>query len=109
MNHIICALIDKKALTEDNVVTATYTVRDGVGRTLKKVGNFGIVNFQRTTNEVQFTLEHVTDKNQILVNDDNIIAIDGMDIGRYADVYNIDKNGSTKSIGKKRGRKPKNL
>lgn len=108
MNKIICALIDKKVLTEDNVVTATYTVRDGVGRTLKKTGNFGIVNFQRTNTEIQFVLQDMIEKNEVIVNDDNIIAIDGMDISRYADVYNIDKNGTNKTIGKKRGRKPKN-
>lgn len=33
--------------------------------------------------------------------------IDGMDITRYAAVYNIKPDGSVKSMGKKRGRKPK--
>jgi len=34
-------------------------------------------------------------------------AIDGMDIARFARVYNIKENGSTGKAGKKRGRKPK--
>lgn len=38
---------------------------------------------------------------------ERIEQIDGMDISRYAAVYNIKPDGSTKSTGKKRGRKPK--
>lgn len=38
---------------------------------------------------------------------DRIEAIDGMDLTRFASVYNIKADGSTKSQGKKRGRKPK--
>lgn len=38
---------------------------------------------------------------------ERIEAIDGMDIVRFASVYNIKADGSSKSQGKKRGRKPK--
>lgn len=38
---------------------------------------------------------------------DRVEQIDGMDIARYAAVYNIKPDGSTKLTGKKRGRKPK--
>ena len=34
-------------------------------------------------------------------------AIDGMDIARFAKVYNIKADGSVATPGKKRGRKPK--
>ena len=40
---------------------------------------------------------------------DDLDAIDGMDIPRFAKVYNIKEDGSTKTAGKKRGRKPKVL
>lgn len=107
MNKLIVALVEHNAISKDNVVTATYTVTDGVGRKLKRTGNFGIVQFEQTDTNVNFTLQHVVEKNKIKVNDDSIIAIDGMDIKRYADVYNINADGSDKKLGKKRGRKPK--
>lgn len=107
MNQLICALIERNAITKDNVVTATYTVRDGVGRTLTKTGNFGIIHFEQTDANIHFTLQHVVEKNKIKVVDDNIIAIDGMDLARYAEVYDINADGSDKKVGKKRGRKPK--
>jgi hypothetical protein len=38
---------------------------------------------------------------------DDLETIDGMDIVRFARVYNIKENGLTGAAGKKRGRKPK--
>lgn len=107
MNNLISALIEQNAISKDNVVTATYTVRDGVGRTLQRTGQFGIVHFERTDTAISFTLQHVIEKSKIKVDDDNIIAIDGMELERYADVYDLNVDGSKKKMGKKRGRKPK--
>lgn len=107
MNQLISALVDRHVITGDNVVTASYTVQDSVGRTLKKVGNFGVVTVEKVEDAIQFTLQHVVEKNKVKVTEDSIIAIDGMDIRRYAEVYDINEDGSNKKTGKKRGRKPK--
>lgn len=107
MNQIISALIDKNAFGKDNVVTATYTVAEA-GRIVTKVGEFGIVDIDREEDSINLTVKHIVEKNQIVINDDQITAIDGMEITRYADVYDIDVTGKNKKIGKKRGRKPKN-
>lgn len=45
--------------------------------------------------------------NQYLMEFDDLESIDGMDIVRFARVYNIKENGSASKAGKKRGRKPK--
>lgn len=37
----------------------------------------------------------------------NVTSLDGMDLARFASVYNIKADGSSKAQGKKRGRKPK--
>ena len=37
----------------------------------------------------------------------DILAIDGMSADRFADLYNINPDGSSKRVGKKRGRKCK--
>jgi hypothetical protein len=107
MNQLISALVERHVISGDNVITASYTVQDSVGRTLKKVGNFGLINVEKSDDNIQFTLQHVIEKKRVKVNDEAIIAIDGMDIRRYADVYDINADGSNKKIGKKRGRKPK--
>lgn len=106
MNQIICALLDKNAIGRDNVVTATYTVSE-LGKTIKKIGDFGIVNINRQEDHIDLTVRHIIEKNQIVINDEQITAIDGMDLRRYADVYDINFDGSSKKTGKKRGRKPK--
>lgn len=107
MNQIICALIERHAIGSDNVITASYTVKDNVGRIFQKIGNFGVVSYERIDDEIKFRLQHLVEKNQIYINDEAILAIDGMDIKRYADVYDINADGSNKKTGKKRGRKPK--
>lgn len=38
---------------------------------------------------------------------DNVQEVDGMEPGRLASVYNIKPDGGSKTVGKKRGRKPK--
>lgn len=107
MNQLISALVDRQAITKDNVITASYTVRDGSGRCLKRIGDFGIVSFEKGEDCISFTLQHIIEKNKIKINEDSILAIDGMDPSRYADVYDINADGTNKKIGKKRGRKPK--
>ena len=107
MKELISALMEKQAITKDNVITASYTVRDGSGRYMKKVGEFGIISFERKDDTINFTLQHIVEKNEVSINDQQVIAIDGMDPSRYADVYDINYDGSDKKIGKKRGRKPK--
>jgi hypothetical protein len=107
MNQLISALYDRSAIGTDNVVTANYTLRDGTGKRTKKVGNFGVLAVEKVTDHINFILQHVTDKHRVVVSDDQILAIDGMDPCRYADVYDLNADGSMKKVGKKRGRKPK--
>jgi hypothetical protein len=108
MNQLISALYDRSAIGTDNVVTASYTLRDGDGKKTKRVGDFGVIHVEKTTDHINFVLQHVTDKNRVIVSDHQILAIDGMDLSRYADVYDLNSDGTMKKVGKKRGRKPKN-
>lgn len=107
MNHLISALVSRAAIGTDNVITATYTVRDGSGRWVSKVGDFGVVKLEKSKEGISFTVQDVINKNKIQITDEHIVAIDGMEPSRYADVYNLNADGSDKKIGKKRGRKPK--
>lgn len=108
MNPLISTLLKKRAITEDNVITASYTVRDTVGRMYSKIGSFGIVSFEFAENHINFVMQNLVEKNRVKLTDDSILAIDGMELDRYADVYDLNADGTSKKIGKKRGRKPKN-
>ena len=44
---------------------------------------------------------------QYIMEFDDLEAIDGMDLARFARVYNVKADGCTAKLGKKRGRKPK--
>lgn len=46
---------------------------------------------------------------QYIMEFDDLEAIDGMDLARFARVYNVKADGSSAKLGKKRGRKPKVL
>ena len=107
-DNIFLALLEKSAIGDDNVVTANYTVTDLFGRSFSKTDNFKIVNIKTVSEKVKFDLLAL-DENKILqVNSESIIFIDGMDVARYADIYDLLPDGTTKKVGKKRGRKPKN-
>jgi hypothetical protein len=109
MNLLISALYDRSAIGTDNVITASYTLRDGSGKRTKKVGDFGVLSIDRTDSHINFALQHMIDKHRVTVSDDQILAIDGMVPSRYADVYDLNLDGTVKKVGKKRGRKPKNM
>ncbi len=107
MNQLISALYERSVIGTDNVITANYTLKDSGGKKTNKTGDFGVISVEKDSDRINFVLQHVIDKHQVIVSDDQILAIDGMDLCRYADVYDINSDGSGKKVGKKRGRKPK--
>lgn len=58
-------------------------------------------------NKIVFNLSSLSEGKSLNVGPESITLIDGMDIGRYADIYDLLPDGSQKKVGKKRGRKPK--
>jgi hypothetical protein len=107
-NNILVALIEKHAIGSDNIITASYAVKDLFGRTFNKITEFKIENITKSNETLTFHLNSLNDSHNIQVGPESIQFIDGMDIIRYADIYDLLPDGSTKKVGKKRGRKPKN-
>lgn len=107
-SDIFLALLEKQALNTDTIVTAIYNVTDMFGRKFNKTTDFKISNIFTDADKIIFDLIALTDNHVIKVGPESIIHIDGMDILRYADIYDLLPDGSTKKVGKKRGRKPRN-
>ena len=105
---IINALVEKNAFCSDTIITASYLSKDLFGRTYKKTGDFKLKRVIYTKLKHVFELQSIeNDSFGFRTHAANIHTIDGMDIIRYADIYDILPNGMTKKVGKKRGRKTK--
>lgn len=108
-NALISALIEKKAFAKDTIITARYRSVDLFGRIFDNVGQFKVRRILNVDNKLMFELFTAAGNMQIIkVRPEEIKAVDGMDIIRYADIYDIQPDGSIKKVGRKRGRKPKN-
>lgn len=106
--NLIEALIQKNAFSTDTILTLDYTTTDLFGRTFNKLGDFKINRILKSKDQTIFELVSLDNLNQIIKKSiDNVKAVDGMSMDRYADVYDLLPNGVTKKTGKKRGRKPK--
>jgi len=106
-NMLMSALIHKKAISDDTIITASYRSKDLFGRSFIKTGEFKIKKIVGDTPPI-FELGSIDVISEIIRTDAAAIkAIDGMDLIRYADIYDILPNGMSKKVGRKRGRKPK--
>lgn len=105
---VFTALLEKHALGTDNIVTASYMVVDAFGRKLSKMNDFKISNIIKNEDDIIFDLIAIKDEKTLRIKSDCIVFIDGMDPARYADIYDLLPDGTSKKVGKKRGRKPKN-
>lgn len=101
-NQLINTLLDKNLISEGTLVYGKVLTA-GLGQNMqyvpmelmilsRKGDNFICRNRLGRSYNIEFS---------------RIEQLDGMDIVRYAAVYNIKADGSAKSQGKKRGRKPK--
>ena len=107
MNHLIRAMLDKNVLSPETVVTANYSIRDSVGRLINRQDDFIITEVTKQGDEYRLKLKQIIGNAAIIIWAKDVVALDGMKPERYVDVYDINPDGSTKKVGKKRGRKPK--
>lgn len=107
MSKLMTTLIENGAVSVDTVVTARTSLRNPWGGSKTGSRDFSITAITRQDQHYHLNLRAVEGSDAMAATCDDIIAIDGMSIVRFADVYNINADGSGKTIGKKRGRKPK--
>lgn len=106
--NIINALIEKNAFDGTTIITASYQSVDLFGRVFNKQGEFRIRRILKSDDVPLLELIDLTgNKTVVKANPESIKAVDGMEVSRYADIYDILPDGSKKRTGRKRGRKPK--
>jgi hypothetical protein len=110
MNHaLISALIEKNAFVSDTIITAHYQSTDLFGRVFNKLGEFKVRRIINSSEQPFFELITLQDGCTVIkARADSIKAVDGMNIDRFADIYDLLPDGTRKKVGRKRGRKPKN-
>ena len=109
-SSLISALIEKQAFVSDTIITANYSSIDLHGRRFSKTGEFRLKRIMKSKGVPVFELKTITGGlSNIFVMPEEIRAIDGMDLMRYADIYDLHPDGTSKKVGRKRGRKPKHL
>jgi len=109
-DDLITALLERQVLATTAIVTARYRSIDVFGRSFERRDVFRIEKISRSNDQTTFELVTLSDSNMsISVLPGDIELIDGMEVYRYADIYDILPDGSEKRVGRKRGRKPKAL
>lgn len=100
MSSLLDMLIDRGIIGNDTVVTLG-------NRTRHQPRDYIVMSISNGQTGYCLDLREMDGIAVLAASSQEIVAIDGMAVDRYADVYNINRDGSMKSIGKKRGRKPK--
>src|ERR1700744_4462886 len=100
--QLISALIEKEAFVTDTIFTASYISQDVFGRTFSKIGDFKLHRIIKQQSNLFLELR-ILENAEFLIKaeTDAIQMIDGMDLCRFADIYNLNVDGSEKKIGKK--------
>lgn len=107
MNPVLTTLIDLGALAKDSIVTARQGTANRFGVILYKSSEYVIKDIVNTAQGQLLSLRENDGTRELSVQVEDVMAIDGMSIERYAEIYNINPDGSLRTMGRKRGRKPK--
>jgi hypothetical protein len=102
MKTILKTLIERRLIPDNSVFGGRVRAHCLGGQNLKVLKDV----FYTGLNSRGFVCKDEL-SNTYFMEFDDLYAIDGMDIERFAKVYNIKADGSVKKPGKKRGRKPK--
>jgi hypothetical protein len=105
MTKLIETLVNKNFLSEGTVITINVPAIAMNGTYFETPKDMMVT--QVITSDEKPTMV-ISDRlsTMTITLDTEILAIDGMDLDRYADAHDIKADGDAKSIGKRRGRKP---
>jgi len=107
MSTVLSTLIEIGAIAKDSIVTARQGTANRFGVINYRSSEYVIKDIINTANGRLLSLLENDSSAELRVTVEDVLAIDGMSIERYAEIYNINPDGSLRSTGRKRGRKPK--
>ena len=101
-------LVDKKYIHRRTLLLVSYNFFN-MDQQENTFGEFIINNIFYHKDRIFFNISSTFDESRKVINSDQIIKIDGMEPTRFADIFNINSKGNNKTLGKRSGRKPKNI
>jgi len=101
MSDLVSALITKGVLNQDSMLTTRLV------NTLHCQQEYHLQSIVPNDSGFILRLKQSHSAQQITVSTSDVIAIDGMSVLRYAEIFNINPDGTSRTAGRKRGRKPK--
>lgn len=104
---LVGTLLSRGLIGFDTVVTARIGAKTRIGTMRYAVADYTITKSEQNPESWDLLLRSVIGQLEVRASDGDIVALDGMSVDRYADVYNINSDGTDKKVGRKRGRKPK--
>lgn len=110
MYDLLAEIFIQKGIIKYNTsVTATYvTEQFGGVLKLEKQTDFTVIRaIKMEDGSILFDLKQVGENSRHRVPASAIQQIEGMDPARIASVYNLKPDGTEKTVGRKRGRKPR--
>lgn len=110
MHDLLAEIFIQKGIIKYNTnVTANYvTEQFGGVLKLETFTDFSVVRAIKIEDgSIVFDLKQTNDNTRHRVPASAIQKIEGMDPSRIASVYNLKADGSEKTVGRKRGRKPR--
>lgn len=107
MKQLLSALIRCGALAPDSIITARHGHSTRFGHVVYTHADYVLLSVRDSEQGPTLQLREQDGEAQHSVVAEDITAVDGMTLLRYAEIYNINPDGSHRSMGRKRGRKPK--
>lgn len=108
--EVVKKLIDKGAIKRETEVEAHYKGKGLDGQRLgRSRGVFLVLGARLMEDMVEFDTVDTRWGERQSIKADDIIAIDGMDPARFANIFGLTEEGEVLKQGKRRGRKPKAL
>lgn len=104
MTAVIRTLITHGLLCQDTMVTAKISSQSGAK---SRMIDLSISEIEADDEDFVLILDDPISRKSHRICAEHIVSIEGMAVDRYAEVYNINADGTQREIGKKRGRKPK--
>lgn len=108
--EVVKKLIEKGAIKRETEVEAHYKGRDLSGCPLSRSrGIFLVLGARLMEDQVTFDTIDTRWGQRQQIHSNDIIAIDGMEPERFANIFGFTEDGDVLKQGKRRGRKPKAL
>jgi len=103
--QLVKALVEKNAFKKDTELTARYKTHTLGHLPTIQTGTFTVNSVKVLEDRVLFNVSDTVCGKEGKVSGEDILLIDGMDPARMAAVYGLKSDGTSKKLGKKRGRK----